>query len=38
VLSEHEWTPQNGLVTNAQKLNRRAVVEMFGKQIDEVNE
>jgi long-chain acyl-CoA synthetase len=38
VLSEHEWTSQSGLVTNAQKLNRRAVVEMFGKQIDEVNE
>ncbi|KAF2794232.1 acetyl-CoA synthetase-like protein [Melanomma pulvis-pyrius CBS 109.77] len=36
VLSEEEWTPQNGLVTNAQKLNRRAVVERFKKQIDSV--
>jgi long-chain acyl-CoA synthetase len=34
VLSELEWTPQNGLVTSAQKLNRRAVVEMFGREID----
>jgi long-chain acyl-CoA synthetase len=37
VLSEYEWTPQNGLVTNAQKLNRRAVVEKFRKQIDSLH-
>jgi long-chain acyl-CoA synthetase len=37
VLSEDEWTPQNGLVTNAQKLNRRAVVEKFGKRIDDIH-
>lgn len=35
VLSEEEWTPQNQLVTNAQKLNRKAVLERFQKQIDE---
>ncbi|WPH04741.1 Hypothetical protein R9X50_00763600 [Acrodontium crateriforme] len=35
VLSEEEWTPQSGLVTSAQKLNRRAVVEKFKKEIDE---
>ncbi|KAF2705175.1 long-chain-fatty-acid-CoA ligase 1 [Pleomassaria siparia CBS 279.74] len=36
VLSEEEWTPQSGLVTNAQKLNRRAVVERFKHEIESV--
>lgn len=35
LLSEDEWTPQNGMMTNAQKLNRRAVVEKFRKQVDD---
>lgn len=35
LMSEEEWTPQNGLVTNAQKLNRRGVVEKFKKRIDD---
>lgn len=36
VLSEEEWTPQTGLVTNAQKLNRKALIERFGKAIQKV--
>lgn len=35
VLSDEEWTPQNQLVTNAQKLNRKVVLETHKKQIDE---
>jgi long-chain acyl-CoA synthetase len=34
ILSPDEWTPQSGLVTNAQKLNRRAVVDKFKYEID----
>jgi long-chain acyl-CoA synthetase len=34
ILSPDEWTPQSGLVTNAQKLNRRAVVDKFKSEID----
>ncbi|KAF2119428.1 hypothetical protein BDV96DRAFT_610450 [Lophiotrema nucula] len=36
VLSPDEWTPQNGLLTSAQKLNRRAVVDKFKKEVDAV--
>lgn len=36
VLSDDEWTPQTGLVTNAQKLNRKALTERFGKAVDKV--
>ncbi|KFY81266.1 hypothetical protein V500_11568 [Pseudogymnoascus sp. VKM F-4518 (FW-2643)] len=36
VLTEEEWTPQNGLVTNSQKLNRRVVVESFMGEIESV--
>ncbi|KAH0343545.1 putative AMP-binding enzyme, partial [Aureobasidium melanogenum] len=36
VLSEEEWTPQTGLVTNAQKLNRKALIERFDKAIQKV--
>ncbi|KAG9688782.1 putative AMP-binding enzyme, partial [Aureobasidium melanogenum] len=36
VLSEEEWTPQTGLVTNAQKLNRKALVERFDNAIQKV--
>lgn len=38
VLSAEEWTPHNGLVTNSQKLNRRAVVERFSGEIASVYE
>ncbi|KAH7083786.1 hypothetical protein FB567DRAFT_529921 [Paraphoma chrysanthemicola] len=34
ILSPDEWTPQSGLVTNAQKLNRRAVVDKFKSELD----
>lgn len=34
IISPDEWTPQSGLVTNAQKLNRRAVVNKFRSEID----
>ncbi|KAH0267600.1 putative AMP-binding enzyme, partial [Aureobasidium melanogenum] len=36
VLSDEEWTPQTGLVTNAQKLNRKALIERFNKAIEKV--
>lgn len=36
VLTEEEWTPQNGLVTNSQKLNRRVVVERFMGEVESV--
>lgn len=35
VLIHEEFTPQNGLVTNAQKLNRKKIQETFQKEIDE---
>ncbi|KAK0385329.1 hypothetical protein NLU13_7805 [Sarocladium strictum] len=35
VITDEEWTPQNGLVTATQKLNRRAVREKYGKEIKE---
>jgi long-chain acyl-CoA synthetase len=34
VLTESEWTTQNGALTPAQKLNRRKVVPMYTKEID----
>ncbi|KAJ4389783.1 long-chain fatty acid-CoA ligase [Gnomoniopsis smithogilvyi] len=34
VLSDEEWTPQNGLVTAAQKLNRKGIVKKYKKEID----
>lgn len=33
-LTSEEWTPENGLVTAAQKLNRRAIAKTFE---DEIN-
>ncbi|KAK1070608.1 long-chain fatty acid-CoA ligase [Friedmanniomyces endolithicus] len=36
VLSDEEWTPQNGLVTSAQKLNRKGLMEKYKSQIDKV--
>ncbi|KAI1326288.1 AMP-binding enzyme [Xylariaceae sp. FL0255] len=34
-LSDEEWTPQNGLVTAAQKLNRKAILNKYQQQVDE---
>lgn len=34
VMSDEEWTPQNQLVTSAQKLNRRGILEKYKKEID----
>lgn len=36
VLSHEEWTPQNNLVTAAQKLNRKGILEKYKTQIDEI--
>nr|POE82417.1 long-chain-fatty-acid--coa ligase 1 [Quercus suber] len=33
VLTDEEWTPHNGLVTSAQKLNRKGLVEKYKKDI-----
>ncbi|KAF1982650.1 acetyl-CoA synthetase-like protein [Aulographum hederae CBS 113979] len=34
VMADEEWTPQNGLTTSAQKLNRRAILEKYKKEVD----
>ncbi|KAH9887156.1 long-chain-fatty-acid-CoA ligase 1 [Xylariomycetidae sp. FL2044] len=34
-LSDEEWTPQNGLVTAAQKLNRKGILKKYQKEVDE---
>ncbi|KAI0025560.1 long-chain-fatty-acid-CoA ligase 1 [Xylariomycetidae sp. FL0641] len=34
-LSDEEWTPQNGLVTAAQKLNRKGILKKYQTQVDE---
>ncbi|OAL47925.1 long-chain-fatty-acid-CoA ligase 1 [Pyrenochaeta sp. DS3sAY3a] len=34
VLADEEWTPQNGLVTAAQKLNRRGILQHYQKEVD----
>nr|BBE10601.1 long-chain acyl-CoA synthetase [Rhodotorula toruloides] len=36
VLSDEEWTPQNGMLTAAQKLNRKTIVQKYKKEIDAV--
>ncbi|KAM3419944.1 hypothetical protein BST61_g3263 [Cercospora zeina] len=33
VLADEEWTPQNQLVTSAQKLNRKGIMEKYQKEI-----
>lgn len=33
VLADEEWTPQNGLVTAAQKLNRKGILNKFKKEV-----
>ncbi|KAI1775188.1 acetyl-CoA synthetase-like protein [Hypoxylon cercidicola] len=32
-LSDEEWTPQNGLVTAAQKLNRKGILKKYEKEV-----
>ncbi|KNG52055.1 acetyl-CoA synthetase-like protein [Stemphylium lycopersici] len=34
VLADEEWTPQNGLTTAAQKLNRKAILKQYQKEVD----
>ncbi|KMU91228.1 long-chain-fatty-acid-CoA ligase 1 [Coccidioides immitis H538.4] len=34
VLSDEEWTPQNGFTTAAQKLQRKKIITKFQKEID----
>ncbi|KAF8855275.1 acetyl-CoA synthetase-like protein [Acephala macrosclerotiorum] len=34
VLSDEEWTPQNNLVTSAQKLQRKKILETYKKEVD----
>ncbi|KAI0150469.1 AMP-binding enzyme [Xylariaceae sp. FL1272] len=34
-LCDEEWTPQNGLVTAAQKLNRKPILNKYKEQVDE---
>lgn len=34
VLTDEEWTPQNGLLTAAQKLNRKKIVQTYKQEID----
>ena len=36
VISKHEWTPQNGFLTSAQKLERRKILADNKKEIDEL--
>jgi long-chain acyl-CoA synthetase len=35
VVTDQEWTPDSGLVTATQKLNRKVIKEKFGKEIEE---
>ncbi|KAJ5281695.1 Long-chain-fatty-acid--CoA ligase 1 [Penicillium angulare] len=34
VLSDEEWTPQNGFMTAAQKLQRKKIVDQYKSQVD----
>ena len=34
VMTDVEWTPQNGLVTSAQKLNRKGIVANHKREIE----
>ncbi|KAL8800048.1 MAG: hypothetical protein Q9182_005448 [Xanthomendoza sp. 2 TL-2023] len=36
VMAKEEWTPQNGLVTSAQKVNRKDIVQKYKDEIDAV--
>jgi long-chain acyl-CoA synthetase len=35
-LVEEEWTPQNSMLTSAQKLNRKQILASFSREIDEL--
>ncbi|KAL5117110.1 long-chain fatty acid-CoA ligase [Pleosporales sp. CAS-2024a] len=35
VMADEEWTPQNGLATAAQKLNRKGILEKYKKEVDQ---
>ncbi|KAK3944879.1 acetyl-CoA synthetase-like protein [Diplogelasinospora grovesii] len=35
VVSDEEWTPQNNMVTAAQKLNRRGILQTYKKEVAE---
>ncbi|KAF4630560.1 hypothetical protein G7Y89_g7570 [Cudoniella acicularis] len=34
VLADEEWTPQNGLVTSAQKLSRKLILKRYQKEVN----
>ncbi|KUJ10358.1 acetyl-CoA synthetase-like protein [Mollisia scopiformis] len=34
VLADEEWTPQNGYVTSAQKLQRKKILDRYKKEVD----
>ncbi|KAL9588867.1 MAG: hypothetical protein Q9203_002327 [Teloschistes exilis] len=36
VLAKEEWTPQNGLVTSAQKVNRKAILQKYKEDVGKV--
>ncbi|GAA5938350.1 uncharacterized protein JCM15063_000709 [Sporobolomyces koalae] len=36
VLSDEEWTPHNNLLTAAQKLNRKAILQKYKEEVDAV--
>ncbi|EOA83939.1 long-chain fatty acid-CoA ligase [Exserohilum turcicum] len=35
VLADEEWTPQNGLTTAAQKLNRKGILQHYEKEVNQ---
>ncbi|RDW92138.1 putative long-chain-fatty-acid-CoA ligase [Coleophoma crateriformis] len=35
VLADEEWTPANGLTTSAQKLNRKAILTKYKKEVEQ---
>ncbi|KAF2684482.1 acetyl-CoA synthetase-like protein [Lentithecium fluviatile CBS 122367] len=34
VMADEEWLPQNGMTTAAQKINRKAILDKYQKQVD----
>ena len=34
VMADEEWTPQNGLVTSAQKVNRKGILGKYQAGVD----
>lgn len=36
ILTDQEWTPENGLVTAAQKLNRKKILDQFAEAVKKV--